>query len=133
MRVFDGAAVPPQAGNAVQELEAWGEDPDPAGLLGTALREILADDDAVQRLSWDDAAQLCLGLAAWREATGGGPPGFAPEHDGLSGLLRFRPSPDGGAWNSPHGYSPAVIAPRLKALRTLLDAWLKAPQPPAGK
>lgn len=131
MRSCDVAAIQYAAATAAVEICACRKDPPSINSLAKALRDVLANKEMVLRLHWDEAAQLCLALEAWGDAAGGGPEGFAAAHDELAAVLRIRRSTD-QTWNSPKGYAPAAVAPRLEALRVLLDRWLKEGQPPPG-
>jgi hypothetical protein len=96
----------------------------PDVLLGTVLRDLMADEKELAHLHWDDAAQLCLALSAWRDASGGGPEDFAAKLKEFADIVRF-PSDNGHSWGGPRGYSPAQVSPKLKPLRDLLNAWVE--------
>ncbi len=135
MRSLDRAALAHAAEVLQAQLQAErparADAAKPEQVLGTLLRDGMRNDDWLAHLRWDDAAQLCLALRAWRDAVEAPPAELLSEFDQLDLVLRFRAG-EGQAWNSPRDYSPAELAPRWKMLRGLLDDWFRKTQLPAG-
>jgi hypothetical protein len=97
----------------------------PTRRVAEALRDLTADETVLASLTWDDAAQIDLALAAWQPLR---PTEFGAVHVRLAAALRFRR--EGNAvWTSPHHYSPALVRDDLRELRQLLDAWLRDDSP----